>query len=61
MEKVQWNSIDKKQYGLKYSKNDKPSTIPQKELHNEPNPAPTIYPLPAKRKMVITIKIVHNP
>ena len=25
MEKVQWNSIDKKQNGLKYSKNDKPS------------------------------------
>ena len=23
MEKVQWNSIDKKQNGLKYSKNDK--------------------------------------
>ena len=29
MEKVQWNSIDKKQNGLKYSKNDKSSTIPQ--------------------------------
>ena len=28
MEKVQWNSIDKKQNGLKYSKNDKSSTIP---------------------------------
>ena len=25
MEKVQWNSIDKKQNGLKYSKNDKSS------------------------------------
>ena len=24
MEKVQWNSIDKKQNGLKYSKNDNP-------------------------------------
>ena len=24
MEKVQWNSINKKQNGLKYSKNDKP-------------------------------------
>ena len=29
MEKVQWNSIDKKQNGLKYSKNDKSSTLPQ--------------------------------
>ena len=27
MEKVQWNSIDKKQTGLKYSKNDKSSTL----------------------------------
>ena len=30
MEKVQWNSIDKKQNGLKYSKNDKSSTLPRK-------------------------------
>ena len=30
MEKVQWNSIDKKQNGLKYSKNDKSSTVPRK-------------------------------
>ena len=29
MEKVQWNSIDKKQNGLKYSKNDKSSTLPR--------------------------------
>ena len=29
MEKVQWNSIDKKQNGLKYSKNDKSSTHPR--------------------------------
>ena len=28
MEKVQWNSIDKKQNGLKYSKTDKSSTLP---------------------------------
>ena len=28
MEKVQWNSIDKKQNGLKYSENDKSSTLP---------------------------------
>ena len=28
MEKVQRNSIDKKQNGLKYSKNDKSSTLP---------------------------------
>ena len=28
MEKVQWNSIDKTQNGLKYSKNDKSSTLP---------------------------------
>ena len=27
MEKVQWNSINKKQNGLKYSKNDKSSTL----------------------------------
>ena len=27
MEKVQWNSTDKKQNGLKYSKNDKSSQI----------------------------------
>ena len=32
MEKVQWNSIDKKQNGLKYSKNDKSSTLPRHEL-----------------------------
>ena len=29
MEKVQWNSIDKKQNGLKYSKKDKSSTLPR--------------------------------
>ena len=29
MEKVQWISIDKKQNGLKYSKNDKSSTLPR--------------------------------
>ena len=28
MEKAQWNSIDKKQNGLKYSKNDESSTQP---------------------------------
>ena len=28
MEKVQFNSINKKQNGLKYSKNDKSSTLP---------------------------------
>ena len=28
MEKVQWNSVDKKQNGLKYLKNDKSSTLP---------------------------------
>ena len=27
MEKVQWNSTNKKQNGLKYSKNDKSSTL----------------------------------
>ena len=32
MEKVQWNSIDKKQNGLKYSKNDKSSTLPRDYL-----------------------------
>ena len=31
MKKVQWNSIDKKQNGLKYSKNDKSSTLPELE------------------------------
>ena len=30
MENVQVNSIDKKQNGPKYSKNDKSSTLPQK-------------------------------
>ena len=30
MEKVQLNSIDKKQNGLKYSKNDKSSTLPRR-------------------------------
>ena len=29
MEKVQLNSIDKKQNGLKYSKNNKSSTLPR--------------------------------
>ena len=29
MEKVLWNSIDKKHNGLKYSKNDKSSTLPR--------------------------------
>ena len=29
MEKVQWNSIDKKQNALKYSKNGKSSTLPR--------------------------------
>ena len=31
MEKLQWNSIDKKQNGLKYSKNYKSFTLPRKE------------------------------
>ena len=30
MEKIQRNSINKKQNGLKYSKNDKSSTLPRK-------------------------------
>ena len=30
MEKVQWNSIDKKQNGLKYSKNYESSTLPRR-------------------------------
>ena len=30
MEEVQWNSIDKKQNGLKYSKNGKSSTLPRR-------------------------------
>ena len=34
MKKVQWNSIDKKQNGLKYSKNDKSSTLPEKYVGN---------------------------
>ena len=34
MEKVQWNSIDKKQNGLKYSKNDKSSTLPRVLISN---------------------------
>ena len=29
MEKVQWNSIDKKPNRLKYSKNDESSTLPR--------------------------------
>ena len=32
MEKVQWNSIDKKHNGLKYSKNDKSSTLPRASM-----------------------------
>ena len=35
MEKVQLNSIDKKRNGLKYSKNDKSSTLPRN--HNKEN------------------------
>ena len=33
MEKVQWNSIDKTQNGLKYSKNDISSTLPCVKVH----------------------------
>ena len=33
MEKVQCNSIDKKQNGLKYSKNYKSSTLPRTAYH----------------------------
>ena len=32
MEKVQWNSINKKQNGLKQSKNEKSSTLPRQLL-----------------------------
>ena len=32
MEKVKWNSIEKKQNGLKYSKNDKSSTLPRNNM-----------------------------
>ena len=31
MEKVQWNSVNKKQNGLKQSKNDKSSIVPEEE------------------------------
>ena len=31
------------------------------ELHNQPNPAPTIHPLPVKGKMDIKNKTAHNP
>ena len=34
MEKVQWNSINKKQNCLKYSKNDKSSTLPRSYTPN---------------------------
>ena len=34
MEKVQQNSIDKKQNRLKYSKNDKSSTLPRYSIDN---------------------------
>ena len=37
MEKVQWNSIDKKHHGLKYSKNDKSSTLPRLKFHKTDN------------------------
>ena len=33
MEKVKFNSIDKKQNGLKQSKNDKSSTLPRSILY----------------------------
>ena len=42
MEKVQWNLIDKKQNGLKYSKNDKSSTIPCNEKIKKHPPSPVM-------------------
>ena len=41
MEKVHWNSIDKKQNGLKYSKNDKSSTLPHLNNQNMKNHPPS--------------------
>ena len=41
MEKVQWNSIDKKQNGLKYSKNDKSSTLPRQAKMDGTGPKKT--------------------
>ena len=43
MEKVQWNSNDKKQNGLKYSKNDKSSTLPRIKI--------TLLSLQSKNKL----------
>ena len=37
-----------------------PSPEAVDELHNLPNPAPTIHLLPAKGKMDIAIQTVHN-
>ena len=43
MEKVQWNSIDKKQNGLKYSKNDKSSTLPRRSKEDMEEKVMTEY------------------
>ena len=37
MEKVQWNSIDKKQNGLKYSKNENHRPSPGEKYNNNNN------------------------
>ena len=42
MKKVQSNSIDKKQKGLKYLKNDKSSTLPTKSMLANKFAAPTV-------------------
>ena len=38
-----------------------PSPQAVDELHNKPNPTPTIHPLPSTGQMDITIKTVHDP
>ena len=55
MEKVQWNSIDKKQNGLKYSKNYKSSTLPRVIKYG--NSAPCNE---RENKLVALIKSMNN-
>ena len=53
MEKVQWTSIDKKQNELKYSKNDKSSTLPRSILISATH-------FWNKGRVIITVILLNN-
>ena len=63
MEKVQWNSINKKQNGLKQSKNEKSCTLPwdlcyDTDLYCNNNNKPWLSPPPMRGSKICRVKLI---